>query len=87
LIPPATEGLELDEALLGDKLDHEADFIHVARKHHTGFLSGSSLLADDAAQVITVNLAVGLYLLLNIGADRVFVAWNTMDISDLFEHR
>jgi len=87
LIPPATKGLELDEPLLGDKLDHEANFIHVARKHHTGFLSGSSLLADDATQVITVNLAVGLHLLLNIGADRAFVSWNTVDIGDLFEHR
>src|SRR5262249_11753606 len=49
--PPSAERKELDEAVLGDRLHHEAHLVEMAGEHH--LRSGAALLlADEAAEAI-----------------------------------
>lgn len=50
LSPPAADGDELDEAVEGDVLDHEADFVHVAGDEDAGAFIAQG--ADDGAAAI-----------------------------------
>ena len=60
LVPPASQGDELDESFLGDQLDHEADFVHVTGQHYARVFAGSALDAYDASHAVLLDGGNGL---------------------------
>ncbi len=74
LVEPAAERGEPDEALVGDVLDHEADLVHVGRQHDAGRFALAGLLADQAPQVVRLELADARQARADEGADLVLEA-------------
>jgi len=57
VIEPA-DGGELQETVLVDVLDHEADFVHVGGKHHRGL--SLAFPGDEVAQAVGCDLVAAL---------------------------
>src|SRR2546421_2761948 len=60
LIPPATEGLKLEESFICDAGDHETDLVHMSRQHNFRAVGLSDLTTGNAPQVIGEDLTKGL---------------------------
>jgi len=85
LLPPAAQGGEFEVAFLGDVLDHEADFVHVAGEHDAGRFGGALFFEDDAAEAVVGYFAFAGEAPLKKGLDAVFVAGRAGDFADFFE--
>ena len=70
LVPPATNGDELEVAVRSDVLNHEADLVHVACDHDAWTIVG--MRADDGAGFVGVERADFLEFVGENGADFVF---------------
>lgn len=83
LVPPAADGDELEEAVLGNVLDQETDFIHVAGDEDAGTVVGVG--ADDRAGFVCGEGADFPEFVGENGADLVFKAGNGMGFGQFLE--
>ncbi len=72
LIPPAAELEELEEAVVVDVGDDEADLVHVAGEHDAGAFTGA--MADEAAELVLGQVAQRGHVVTQDGADLGFIA-------------
>lgn len=83
LIPPATDGDELDEAIDGDVLHHESDFVHVAGDHDAWPLV--AMRADDGTGLVSCHGTDIGKLVGEDGADLVLMAGYGMGFGEFLE--
>ena len=78
LVEPAAQRDELEEAFLGDQLDHEADLIHVPGEHHASASCRARLAADQAADFVLFQRAEPRQVLFHHGADFLLMPRNAV---------
>src|SRR5687768_7538745 len=90
LLPPSAEGLELQEAFVGDHRHHEADLVHVPRQQYLGravaIEAVARLACHDRAEVIGHYLAVTLEQTLHYLAHRPLLAWHAVSLRQVLKH-
>ncbi len=85
LVPPSTQGLEFDKALLGDQPHHETDLVHVAGQHYPWLLVVAHMLADEGSHLVLLDDGNVLEVLAHDRAYLVLVARDASYFRDLFQ--
>ncbi len=85
LVEPAAQRQELDEAILGDVLDHEADLVHVPGEHHPRRFGRARLVADHAADLILGERAQRFQVFTHHGPDRGFISGHARRFGQFFQ--